>query len=58
MYVKKPTLFLGLGVLFIPISFVIVGLQWLLLTGLDAIGSVTGGSQACLASSRSWSGRR
>jgi hypothetical protein len=42
MYVTQPLLFLGLGLLFIPISFSIVVLQWLLITGLDAIGSLTG----------------
>ena len=42
MYVKRPRLFVGLGLLLIPIVFLITGLQWLLIRGIDAIGSVTG----------------
>jgi hypothetical protein len=42
MYVTHPRVFLGLGLVFIPISFAIAALQWLLISGLDAIGSVTG----------------
>jgi hypothetical protein len=42
MYVKRPRLFLGLGVLLIPIAFAITLLQWLLLEGIDLIGVVTG----------------
>ena len=42
MYVKRPRLFLGLGLLLIPLAFLITGLQWLLIRGIDAIGSVTG----------------
>jgi hypothetical protein len=52
MYVKRPGLFLGLGVLLIPISFLITLLQWLLLRGIDVVGVVTGeaaGSWAFLA---------
>ena len=52
MYVKRPLLFLGLGVLLIPISFLITLLQWLLLRGIDGVGAVTGeaaGSWAFLA---------
>jgi hypothetical protein len=52
MYVRRPALFLGLGVLLIPISFLITLLQWLLLRGLDIVGVVTGeaaGSWAFLA---------
>jgi hypothetical protein len=42
MYVKRPGLFLGLGVLLIPISLTITLIQWFLLRGIDAIGVVTG----------------
>ena len=42
MYVKQPRLFLGLGLLLIPIAFVTTVLQWLLLSGIDLLGSVTG----------------
>jgi hypothetical protein len=42
MYFKRPGLFLGLGLLLIPIVFVITFLQWLLLAGLNLVGSVTG----------------
>ena len=52
MYVKRPGLFLGLGVLLIPITLLITLVQWLLLEGIDAVGVVTGeaaGSWALLA---------
>jgi len=42
MYVKRPSLLLGLGVLLIPISFVITIVQWVLLGGLGFIGSFGG----------------
>ncbi len=42
MYVKRPGLFLGLGVLLIPVAFAITLLQWLLLQGIDLVGVVTG----------------
>ena len=42
MYVKQPRLFLGLGLLLIPITLVTTLLQWLLLSALDLVGSVTG----------------
>ena len=42
MYVKQPRLFLGLGLLLIPIALIITVVQWLLLSGIDLIGSVTG----------------
>ena len=42
MYVARPRLFVGLGLLLIPIVFLITALQWLLIRGIDAIGSVTG----------------
>jgi hypothetical protein len=42
MYVKQPRLFLGLGLLLIPIAVITTVLQWLLLSGIDFLGSVTG----------------
>ena len=42
MYVKRPGLFLGLGVLLVPIAVVITFVQWLLLGALDLLGSVSG----------------
>jgi hypothetical protein len=42
MYVRRPRLFIGLGLLLVPIVLVVTLLQWLLVTGLDAVGSVTG----------------
>ena len=49
MYVKRPVLMLGLGVLLIPISLAITLLQWLLLGGLDLVGSVTGEAASVVA---------
>ena len=42
MYVARPRLFVGLGLLLIPIVLLVTAVQWLLVTGLDAVGSVTG----------------
>jgi hypothetical protein len=42
MYVKRPALFLGLGVLLVPIAVVITLVQWLLLGVLELLGSVSG----------------
>jgi hypothetical protein len=42
MYLRRPGLFLGLGLLLIPISFAITFLQWLLLTLVDVLGTVSG----------------
>jgi hypothetical protein len=49
MYVKRPALMLGLGVLLIPISFLITFLQWVLLGGLGLLGSVTGEAASVFA---------
>jgi hypothetical protein len=38
MYLGHPPVFLGLGLLLIPIAFVITVLQWLVLRGLDVVG--------------------
>src|SRR4029453_18366529 len=42
MYVKRPGLFLGLGLLLIPFAFAVTFVQWLLLTALDLLGSLSG----------------
>jgi hypothetical protein len=42
MYLKRPALFLGLGVLLIPIAFAITLVQWLLLGVVDVLGTVSG----------------
>ena len=42
MYIRRPGLFLGLGVLLVPIAVAITFVQWLLLGALDLIGSVSG----------------
>ncbi len=42
MYVKRMRLFLGIGLLVIPIAAVITGLQWLLLQGIELVGGGTG----------------
>jgi hypothetical protein len=42
MYLRRPGLLLGLGALFIPIGFVIAFTQWLLLSLIDVLGTVSG----------------
>ena len=42
MYIKRPGLFLGLGVLLVPIAVAITVVQWLLLGVLDLLGTVSG----------------
>jgi hypothetical protein len=49
MYVKRFRLFVGLGLLLIPIVVVITALQWLLVSGIDAVSSVTGSLAGSLA---------
>jgi hypothetical protein len=46
MYVKHPRVFLGIGLLLIPISLVITLLQWLSLEGLDLVGISSTGEAA------------
>ena len=46
MYVRHPLVFLGIGLLLIPISLVTAFLQWLVLEGLDVFGFVTTGEVA------------
>ena len=46
MYVKRPDVFLGIGLLLIPLTFVMTALQWLALEGLNVIGVVTTGESA------------
>jgi len=49
MYVKRFRLFVGLGLLLLPITLVITGVQWALVSGIDAISSVTGNLAGSLA---------
>ena len=42
MYVKRPGLFLGLGLLFIPIVVAMTLVQWLLIEAIDLLGTVSG----------------
>jgi hypothetical protein len=42
MYVHRPLLFLGIGVLLIPVTFAITALQWLLYRVTDLLGTMTG----------------
>ncbi|MGH3128853.1 MAG: hypothetical protein ACRDPX_13115, partial [Gaiellaceae bacterium] len=42
MYAKRPVLFLGLGVLLIPIAVIMTFVQWLLLEAIDLLGTVSG----------------
>jgi hypothetical protein len=46
MYVRHPLVFLGLGLLLIPISIITAFLQWLALEGLDVFDFVTTGEVA------------
>lgn len=46
MYVHRPLVFVGLGLLLVPIALLMTGLQWLALEGLGAIGIVTTGESA------------
>jgi hypothetical protein len=46
MYVKRAPVFLGIGLLLIPISFVNAFLQWLALEGLGLVGIVGTGESA------------
>ena len=49
MYVKRFRLFIGLGLLLVPIVFVITAVQWVLVSGIDAVSSVTGNLAGGLA---------
>jgi hypothetical protein len=42
MYVERPRVFLGIGLLLIPLGVAITLLQWLVFLGLDLIAAVTG----------------
>ena len=42
MYIRRPGLFLGIGVLLIPLTLAITLLQWLLFQLVDLVGSLTG----------------
>jgi hypothetical protein len=47
--VRRFRLFVGLGLLLIPITVVITVVQWLLVSGIDAVSSVTGSLAGTLA---------
>ena len=49
MYVKRFRLFIGLGLLLVPIVLVITAVQWVLVSGIDAVSSVTGNLAGGLA---------
>ena len=49
MYVKRFRLFIGLGLLLVPIVLVITAVQWVLVSGIDAVASVTGNLAGGLA---------
>jgi hypothetical protein len=49
MYVKRPGLMLGIGLLLIPLSVLITLLQWLLVGGLDLAESVSGEAASVFA---------
>jgi hypothetical protein len=42
MYAKRPFLFIGLGVLLIPIAVAMTLVQWLLINMIDVLGTVSG----------------
>lgn len=42
MYLRRAPLFLGVGLLLIPIAFAITLAQWVVLKGIDVVGVVTG----------------
>jgi len=42
MYVRRPKLFLGIGLLLIPFAFAITLLQWLVFRLIDLVGALTG----------------
>jgi len=49
MYVGHTRLFVGLGLVLIPILLVVTAVQWVLVSGIDAISSVTGDLAGTLA---------
>ena len=46
MYVRRPSVFLGIGLVVIPITLVMTFLQWLALEGLDVLGISSTGESA------------
>ena len=46
MYVRRPSVFLGIGLVLIPIALVMTVLQWLALEGLDSLGLGSTGEEA------------
>ena len=49
MYVERFRLFVGLGLLLVPIVVLVTVLQWMLVTGIDTVASVTGDLAGTLA---------
>lgn len=49
MYIRRFRLFVGLGLLLIPIVGVVTALQWALVSGIDAVASITGDIAGTLA---------
>jgi hypothetical protein len=49
MYVSRLRLFVGLGLVLIPVTFLVTVLQWLLVRALDAVGTVTGSGAGLFA---------
>jgi hypothetical protein len=56
MYVRRPRLFIGIGLLLIPFGFAIALLQWLLLRLIDLLGVVTGQGAGTFAILALWIG--
>jgi hypothetical protein len=48
MYLRRPLLFLGIGVLFVPVSLLVTLLQALVLHATSVLGVQTGGSSGLL----------
>jgi hypothetical protein len=42
MYAERPLVFLGIGLLLLPIGVLVAVLQWLVVTGIDLVVAVTG----------------
>ncbi len=56
MYLRRPLLFLGIGLLLIPVGFVIGLVQWLLYRAIDLLGVVTGQGAGTFAIVALWIG--
>jgi hypothetical protein len=49
MYVARPGLFIGLGVLLIPVTILVTAIQWLLGVAIDVVGTFTGSGAGLFA---------